>query len=332
MEEIKIVQIGIGPLGEKITRYIVERKNLKIVGAVDSDPVKVGKDLGELSSLSFLNVPVLKSLKNIVKNKKPDVAILTTVSGIKKIAPQIEEIVSFGLPVVTTCEELAYPWKTAPSFAKRIDQAARSNKVAVLSTGVNPGFLMDSFPIALSAICQKIERIKVSRIQNAEFRRLPFQKKIGAGLSLETFEKKRQEGTLRHVGLTESIYMIADRMGWKIDKTEDILSPVVAKEKIETQDIVIEPGFASGVQQIGKGYVKGEERITLLFRASIGEQVSEDTIEIQGEPNIVSTIKGGINGDIATCAIVINAIKQILRAEPGLRTMTDLPALSYFDE
>jgi len=330
MEVIKIVQIGIGPLGQKITRYIVERKNLKIVGAVDSDPSKIGKDLGELSSISFLNVPVLKSLQESVKNNKPDVAILTTASEIEKIAPQIEEIVSFGLPVVTTCEELAYPWQTAPSFAKQIDESAKRKKVSVLSTGVNPGFLMDSFPIALSAVCQKIDRVKVSRIQNAEFRRVPFQKKIGAGLSLDAFEKKRQEGTLRHVGLTESMHMIANRMGWMIDKTEDILTPVIAKEKIVTKNLTIEAGFAAGVQQIGKGYVNGEEKITLVFRAAVGERISEDTIEISGEPNIVSTIKGGINGDVATCAIVINAIKQILKAEPGLRTMTDLPMVSYF--
>lgn len=330
MGEIRIVQIGMGPLGRKITRYILEKKNLKIVGAVDKDPSLIGKDVGTLCSIPEFHVTVTDSLQNVIKSNKPDVVILTTVSEIEKIAPQIEEIAASGLHIVTTCEELSYPWQTAPTLAKRIDEVMKKNNVAVLSTGVNPGFLMDFFPIAVSAICRKINRIKVSRIQNAAFRRIPFQKKIGAGLSLPEFETKKQKGTLRHVGLTESIHMIACRMGWEVDKTEDILTPVVAKEKIETENMIIKPGFAAGVQQIGKGYENCVERITLIFRASIGEQTSEDTIEISGEPDIVSTIKGGVNGDIATCAIVTNAVKQIVNAETGLRTMIDLPVISYF--
>ena len=330
MEKIKIVQIGMGPLGLKITGYILERRNLKIIGAVDKAPSLVGKDLGNLCSVPDIHLTIFDSLENLLKNEKPDVAVLTTVSGLEKIAPQIEEIVSYGLHVVTTCEELSYPWKTGPVLAKRIDEAAKKNNVAVLSTGVNPGFLMDFFPIAVSGVCREIKKIKVSRIQNAAFRRIPFQNKIGAGLSLPEFETKKQKGTLRHVGLTESMHMIGSRMGWDIDRTEDILTPVVAGKRIETENMTIEPGFAAGVQQIGRGFEKGKEKITLVFRASIGEPVSEDTIEISGDPDIVSTIKGGINGDIATCAIVTNAVKQIVSAKPGLRTMIDLPVISYF--
>jgi len=247
MEKIKVVQIGMGPLGLKITGYILERRNLKIIGAVDKAPSLVGKDLGNLCSVPDIHLTIFDSLENLLKNEKPDVAVLTTVSGLEKIAPQIEEIVSYGLHVVTTCEELSYPWKTGPVLAKRIDEAAKKNNVAVLSTGVNPGFLMDFFPIAVSGVCRKIKKIKVSRIQNAAFRRIPFQNKIGAGLSLPEFETKKQKGTLRHVGLTESMHMIGSRMGWDIDRTEDILTPVVAGKRIETENMTIEPGFAAGV-------------------------------------------------------------------------------------
>jgi len=170
----------------------------------------------------------------------------------------------------------------------------------------------------------------VKRIQNAAFRRIPFQKKIGAGLTLEEFEKKKQEGTLRHVGLTESVQMIANRMGWKLDKTEDVLTPVIADEKIETDAMTIDKGKAAGVQQIGKGIVNGEEKIMLIFRASVGEPEPQDTVEIEGQPNIVSSIKDGVDGDIATCAITINAAKQIPNSLPGLKTMTDIPIVSYF--
>jgi len=332
MDKIKIVQIGLGPLGQKITRYLLERRQVfEIVGAVDVDPEKAGRDLAEICGLTRnIGVRISTSLENVLRKTRPQVALLTTVSDMKRITPQIEKIVRHGLHVVTTCEELSFPWKTAPKFARRIDAAARRHKAAVLATGVNPGFLMDFLPTTLTGVCQKVDRIRVSRIQNAAFRRVPFQRKIGAGLTPAEFEAKRQQGTLRHVGLTESIGMIADRMGWELDKIEDILSPVIAGKEIKTQAMTIKRGMAAGVQQIGKGLVNGRLKIELVFRASVGEPESRDTIEIFGEPNIVSTVVGGINGDVATCAIAVNATRQILRVSPGLHTMTDVPIVSFF--
>ncbi len=331
MKKIKIAQIGLGPLGQKIAQFIQERDSLEIVAAIDNDPQKQGRDFGDLCGIPGLNdINIQENISQCIGKTQIDVVVLTTVSDMERITPQIEEIVSHGIPVVSTCEELSFPWLTSPELSRQIDKAAKENNVAVLGTGVNPGFLMDCLPTCLTAVCQKVKTIKVSRIQNAKFRRIPFQKKIGAGLSLDSFEKKKQEGTLRHVGLTESMHMIAARMGWNLDKTEDILTPVIAEKEIITDAMTIKPGFAAGVQQIGRGYVGNEEKITLFFKASVGEPESMDRVKIEGSPNIVSEIPGGINGDVATCAITINAIKQILRAEPGLRTMTDVPVVSYF--
>jgi 2,4-diaminopentanoate dehydrogenase len=331
MKKIRVLQVGLGPLGQKITRYLLERESLEIVGAVDTDLQKCGQDLGTFCGLPALDITIEESLEKAIEVCRPDIAVLTTVSDMKRITPQILSISGLGVSVVSTCEELSYPWDESPELSKQIDETARANNVAVVGTGVNPGFLMDSFPVVLTAVCQKVEEVKVSRIQNAQFRRLPFQKKIGAGLTLVQFEEKKQAGTLRHVGLTESIQMIAARLGWKLDRVEDILSPIVAQKEIRTDAMTIPAGDAAGVQQIGRGYVNGKECITLTFRASVGEPKPEDTIEITGEPNIVSTIKGGVNGDIATCAITINTIPQLLRAAPGLHTMVDIPVVSSFN-
>jgi 4-hydroxy-tetrahydrodipicolinate reductase len=301
---------------------------LEIIGAVDVSPDIAGTDLGELCGLEKMNVIIQDSTGGCLKHIKPDAVVLTTVSSMKEITPQIEEIVSFGVPVVSTCEELSYPWDTSIDLSRRIDEAAKKNGVAVLGTGVNPGFLMDSLPIFLTAVCQEVQRIKISRIQNAAFRRIPFQKKIGAGLSLEEFEKRK--GMIGHVGLQESMLRIASRVGWKLTKTEDILAPVVAEKEIITQGKTIPSGHASGVQQTGRGYINDEVKITLVFRASVGEPDPEDSIEIQGNPHIKSIIQGGLNGDVATCAITINAVKQVLTAQPGLRTMVDIPVVSFF--
>ena len=330
MNKMKVVQIGMGPLGQKITRFIAQRQNIEVVGAVDVSPEIVGRDLGELCGLGDMGVNIQGAIGACLKRVKPDAVILTTVSTLEKIAPQIEEIISYGVPIVSTCEELSYPWDTSLALSKRIDAAAKANQVAVLGTGVNPGFLMDSLPTFLTAVCQDVQRISVHRIQNAALRRIPFQRKIGAGLTPEQFENKKKEGTLRHVGLTESIQLIASRMGWKLSKTEDILVPVIADKEIITDTMRIPAGYAAGVQQTGKGYVDSEDRIILVFRAAVGEPDPRDSIEIKGTPPIKSIIEGGVHGDVATCAITINALKQIISSQPGLRTMADIPMVSFF--
>ncbi len=329
-KEIRVVQVGLGPLGRRIVQFLQQREVFRIVGAVDIDPGMQGRDLGEVCSLPRMGVSVSGSLAAVRGRGKADVAVLSTVSGMEAVTPQIEEIVERGLPVVSTCEELSYPWEASPGLARRIDRAARKAGVGVLATGVNPGFLMDSLPLALTAGCQSVEAIRVTRIQDASSRRIPFQRKIGAGLTLEQFEAKRKEGTLRHVGLAQSMAMIAARMGWKVDRMEDLLTPIVAEHRIQAGETTIEAGMAAGVQQIGRAFWGERELITLVFRAAVGEPGPEDTVEITGTPTVRSTMKGGLNGDVATCAITLNAIPRLLAAGPGLHTMTDVPLVSYF--
>lgn len=330
MKNINILQIGIGPLGVKIAQFIEDRAGLKTIAAVDKAPDLIGRDLGEVCGSAKSGVRIQSNIAEAIKKKKPDVAVLTTVSDMKRIVPQIEEILAHGIPVVSTCEELSFPWKTAPKLAKRLDEAAKAHGVAVLGTGVNPGYLMDALPVFLTAVCQDVKSVTVSRFQNAQFRRIPFQKKIGAGLSLADFQQKIEDGSLRHVGLTESMHLIAHRMGWKLDRTEDLISPVVAKQKIETPAMTITKGNATGVRQEGNGYVNGEVKIRLIFQATVGEKESYDEVVIDGTPGIRSKIEGGVNGDVATCAITLNAIPQLLRSTPGLKTMVDVAPVSFF--
>lgn len=327
---LNIVQIGLGSLGQNIVRFATERSGIKIIAAVDPAPDKVGRDLGNLCSLRPLGITVCKDLKTALKGKNADVAVLTTVSSLKAIEKQIEEIAMAGLDIVSTCEELSFPWRTHPLIAERIDKICRKQNVACVGTGVNPGFLMDYLPCTLSSVCQKVNSIKVTRIQNASNRRVSFQQKIGTGLTRSRFRAKEADGTLRHVGLVESMHMIAQSLNWKLDRTTESLKPVIAKRTITSGYIKINKGRACGVEQIGRGYIGKKEVIRLHFRAAVDERESVDTIEITGNPTIKSTIPGGVNGDIATCAITINAIRSISVIKPGLKTMLDLPVPGCF--
>ncbi|MHC4582125.1 MAG: NAD(P)H-dependent amine dehydrogenase family protein, partial [Planctomycetota bacterium] len=296
---------------------------------VDIDPDKAGKDLGELCGIEPLGIAVSGSLNEAIAGKQADVALLTTVSSIVSLESQVAEIAEAGLNIVSTCEELFFPWKTNPEVARRIDRICRESEVTCVGTGVNPGYLMDFLPTILSGLCQDVKKVEVWRVQDASVRRIPFQQKIGAALTLEEFEDKKNEGSLRHVGLPESVDFVADRFGWELDRSEETLDPVIAEAQIDRGYKPISKGMACGVHQVGRGFVGDEEIITLNFRAAVGEPESYDRVRIEGEPVIDSRIAGGVNGDIATCAITLNTVRSVLEADPGLKTMAQIPPIGF---
>jgi len=329
---IEIVHVGIGPLGQMMVRSAASRGGFRIVGAVDTDPGKIGKDLGELCGVKRLGIPVSGSLDEAIRGKAARVAVVTTVSSLAVLEPQLVQLARAKLPVVSTCEELSFPWRRQPELAQRIDRVCRDNGIACVGTGVNPGFLMDFLPTVLTGLCQKVTGVRVWRVQDASIRRIPFQQKIGAGLTLKEFEAKRQDGTLRHVGLPESVDFIAARLGWRLDKTTESIEPVLAEQPVDSGYKPIAKGMVRGVYQVGRGFLGRNEVITLTFRAAVGEPESYEEVRIEGEPAFRSRIAGGINGDIATCAVTLNAARAILEVSPGLKTMADLPAPSWFAE
>jgi 4-hydroxy-tetrahydrodipicolinate reductase len=330
MVPIKVLHVGVGPIGAGVVRQVVQRKWLKIVGAVDLDPAKVGQDLGPVAGVKKpIGVKITDDIARAIRAVKPDVAILCTNSSLKKVVPQFEAVLKLKVPIVSTTEELAYPVKSNAAAAKRIDELARRARVAVLGTGVNPGFVMDALPIALTAVCEDVTAIEVDRVQDARIRRLPFQQKIGAGLSVETFMAKVKDGSVRHVGLAESISMIADALGWKIDRITDEVKPKIAEAPVSSEFIHVAPGQVAGLIQDGVGYRQGKAIITHHMEAYLGAPESYDAVRITGTPPINMKITGGVHGDVATVSMVVNSIPKVLAAPPGLRTMRDMVLPSF---
>ena len=328
---IRVLLYGLGPIGAAVARQVASRKGFQIVGAVDIDRNKIGRDLGEVIGLDKkLKVRVTNDALGAIKDGKPDVAVLCTSSSLKTVMPQIQAVLSKKVAIVSTTEELSFPVGKNRALAKKIDALAKKAKVAVVGTGVNPGFAMDALPITLTGICERVDSIRVDRIQDARTRRLPFQQKIGAGLTKEQFAQKVKDGSVRHVGLAESVTMIADAMGWKLDKVTDEIQPKLADKAVESELLAVDPGYVCGIIQDGIGYSKGKPVVTLHMEAYLGAPESFDAVTVEGNPNIKSKITGGLHGDIATASITVNSIPKILRVAPGLRTMADMPIPSWF--
>jgi hypothetical protein len=327
---IRVVLVGLGPIGAAVARQLVERKGFQIVGAVDIDPSMVGKDAGDVMEIGRkLRVKVHDSIGKTLKATRPDVAVLCTNSSLKRVMPQFEEALRHRVPIVTTTEEAAYPSPANRSLVKRLDEAARKAKVAILGTGVNPGFVMDALPIALTSVCERVDRVEVQRVQDARVRRLPFQQKIGAGLTQEQFKRGVDNGTLRHVGFAESIHMIADALGWKLERVTDDIKPKMAEQPVASELLAVDPGYVSGIVQDGIGWVKGDPRIRLHLEAYLGAPESYDSVLIEGSPRIYSKIDGGVHGDIATASMTVNSSPAVMKAAPGFRTMREMPLPAF---
>jgi len=324
-KKIRAIQYGIGPIGASIAKLLREKASVEICGAIDNDPAKVGRDLGEVVGASDApwGVKVSDNAEEVL-SQAADIVMHTTSSSLEK-ADQLIECLKAGSCVVSTCEELSYPYRTNAELADKIDKEAKDWGVALVGTGVNPGFVMDKLLITLAAVSQRIEHAKALRIVDASKRRLPLQKKIGAGLSVEEFRAKVAEGVIKHVGLPESVAMVADALGFAVDEITETIEPKVATERVQTEYLTVEAGQAAGVHQIARGLSAGKEVIYMELQMYVGAKNPADTVTLTGHPNISLTIPGGSHGDIATASVAVNSIPVILDAPAGLRTAKDLP-------
>jgi hypothetical protein len=326
----KVMIMGLGPIGAGVARQLVARKNFKVVSAVDIDPAKAGKDLGDVVGLGKkTGVKVGADPVAAIRKTRPQVAVLCTSSALKKAWPQVEAVLKLKVPIVSTTEELSYPWFSNKALARKIDAAAKRAKVAVVGTGINPGFAMDALPIALTAICERVDAVRIDRIQDARIRRLPFQQKIGSGLTPAEFAERVKAFTVRHVGLTESVAMIADALGWKLDRITDEIQPKIAEAPVESRFLKVEAGKVCGIVQDGVGSVKGKPVIALHMEAYLGAPETYDRVQIEGSPRLDVKATGGYHGDVATVSITVNSIPKVLAAPPGLHTMRSLALPSF---
>jgi hypothetical protein len=325
-KKIRVIQYGVGPIGAALLRLLREKKAIEIIGGIDSDPAKAGRDLGEVAGAPDApwGVPVVADAAEMLQ-ESADLVVHATSSSLAAVKDQLLACLAAEACVVSTCEELAYPFRKHPEISAQLDAEAKTWGVALVGTGVNPGFVMDKLVLTLSAAAQRIESARVTRIVDAGQRRLPLQQKIGAGMRLEEFRQKVADGAIKHHGLPESVAMVSDALGFGVDEIIETIEPKVASASVRTEFLEVVAGTAAGVHQIARGLAKGQEKIYMELQMYVGAPDPRDTVELRGEPSLSLTIPGGTHGDTATAAVVVNTIPAILDAPAGLRTMRDLP-------
>lgn len=330
--EIRVILCGLGPIGQGIARLALDTPGLRVVGATDVSPTVAGKDLSAVLGLpKSLRMKVEADPKRLLRKVKAHVAIVCTGSSVRAVKPLILTLVQKGLHVVSTCEELSFPVPAHEAAWKELDRAARARKVSVLGTGVNPGYVMDALVLMLTAPCARVNRVSVTRVVDAASRRLPLQRKVGAGLNLAQFRRALTEGAVRHVGLVESAHMIGAGLGWKLEKVEETIEPAIAPRDLDTEYLRVPAGASAGIKQSVRAYRNGDLAISLDLHMYVGAEQPRDHVLVDGEPRVDVTIAGGTPGDLATGAIVLNSIPKLMAAPAGLVTMKDLPLVHHLN-
>ena len=326
---IKVAVWGAGMMGQGLLDYILDRPDdIDLVGVIDRHPEKHGRTVGEVTGRDC-DVPVTADVGSVLA-RKPDVVCILTASNLNEISDQIEPTVVAGCNVICIAETLAFPWASDPDWAARFDALAKEHGVSILGTGINPGFVLDALPIALSSICLRVDRIEASRVNDLS----PFGPTVmvsqGVGTTVEEFERGVAEGTIvGHIGFHESIGLIARALGWEIDEIVETRAPIVTSVERATPHVHVAPGDVCGCRHVAWGYSKGELKIELVhpqqIRPEAEGQDTGDYIKILGDPNVSMSNQPEIPGGKGTYASVGNYIPLMSDARPGVVTVVDLP-------
>ncbi len=333
MNKIHVVIWGFGAMGRGMAGMLLDKKGVEIAGVCDVNESIVGNSVFELLNREpqdHKDVRVSNNIDELLDKDKCDIVLLATDSFTKNAFPKMKKIIQAGINVISTAEEMAYPKAQEPSLTKELDELAKKYGVTVLGTGINPGFVMDLLVIALTGTMKDVKHIEANRVNSLSPFGPAVMEEQGVGITVEEFEEGVKNGTLAgHVGFAESVQMIADALGVKLDKFEQQMAPILTNVDRKSPYGFAKRGHVAGVNMTGQGYVNGEVFIDMKHPQQIEPEMegthTGDYINIKGTPEIHMSIKPEIDGGIGTIAMCVNMIPHVLNARPGLKTMIDLP-------
>ncbi|HOB31209.1 MAG TPA: 2,4-diaminopentanoate dehydrogenase [Bacillota bacterium] len=320
---------GLGAMGSGMASMLLQKRDVEIVAAVAKRPSREGKDLGEIIGTETTGIKVVSNPEEAFKSN-PDIVLHSTASFVKEVFPEIKLALEHDANVITIAEEMAYPWIDAPELSQEMDDLARSRGKAVLGTGINPGFVLDTLIITATGICKKVNHVHGKRVNNLA----PFGPTVmrtqGVGTTPEEFKQGLTSGAIvGHVGFRQSIMLIANALGWHIQEIVEEREPIISKVRRTTDYVDVAPGNVAGCRHTARAYADGREVILLEHPQQVCPELegiqTGDYILIDGDPPVDLRIEPEIPGGTGTMAIAVNMIPLVMSAPSGLLTMADLP-------
>jgi 4-hydroxy-tetrahydrodipicolinate reductase len=321
-------------MGCGIARLLLEKPGLMLVGAYARRTERSGLDLGTGIGLDReLGIQISGDLAAMIRQSRPRVAIHATCSRLADAWGEIAMLMRSGVNVISIAEEMSYPAASSQTTAEELHRLALEHGVAVLGTGINPGFVLDLLVITLTGVCANVESITARRINDLSPYGPLVLRTQGIGLTPAEFQKGLEDGrVVGHLGFMQSMHMIAHSLGWEIERIEEHREPIIARVRRETPFAQVEPGQVAGCLHTATAYCAGKPVITLIHPQQVHPHLegvkTGDRIEITGTPNVSLAGSPEIPGGLGTAALAVNMIPRVLSAPPGLYSMADLPAPS----
>jgi 4-hydroxy-tetrahydrodipicolinate reductase len=330
-ENVKVIIWGLGAMGSGMADMLLKKKGVEIVGVVGRGS-KVGKSMYDFIKTERGDRPdvIIGTPEGVIKEGAADVVLAATDSFTKTAFERLKFILEKKINVVSSAEEMAYPMAQSPEEAKKLDEIAKANGVSIIGTGINPGLIMDLLVVTMTGCCEEVDHILARRVNSLSPFGPAVMEEQGIGITKEEFEEGVRTGHLSgHVGFHESIHMVADAIGWKVEKVTTSMEPIMTDVDRKSPYGFAKAGNVAGCAMRGFGYVDGELKIEMDHPQQIEpEQVGVQTgdyVIIKGTPNINLVNSPEVPGGIGTIAMCVNMIPHIINARPGLKTMLDLP-------
>ncbi|MFR1707696.1 MAG: 2,4-diaminopentanoate dehydrogenase [Clostridium sp.] len=333
MENVKVAIWGFGAMGSGMAKMLLTKKGVDIIGVCDMHPARAGKSIFEVLDVKRgdrKDVIIKANIDEVLTEKCCDICLCVTDSFTKNAFPKLKSVLEKKINVISTAEEMSYPQAKNPELAKELNRIAKENGVTILGTGINPGLIMDLLVVCLTGCMTEVTHVEAKRVNSLSPFGPAVMEEQGVGMKVEDFNAGVKDGTLAgHVGFIESVNMIADSMGWKVEKFEQQMSPIVTKVDRKSPYGFAAAGDVAGVNMTGQGYVNGEVKIDMIHPQQIEPEMegtfTGDYITIKGTPEVNMSIKPEVDGGLGTIAMCVNMIPHVINANPGLKTMIDLP-------
>jgi len=322
---LRTAHYGLGEVGNQVVALLSRRPDVHIVAALDTDPLKVGRDLGEIAGLvRALGVSVSWDPEFLIRDVDADVVIHATSPYLSVASPQLLPLLASGKSVISACDELVYPWASHPDMATRLDATAQGAGAALLAVGASPGFVTDALPLFLAAACSEVEALSVARVIDLAKEPAAVQAAAGLGMTLDAFREAADEGAVGLPALLDSVALMAAKLGWRLDRSVEMIEPIRATKRGETEATIVGAGRVAGLRQLARGFRGDAEALRVDVIAFMGAADAHEAIVIRGRPQITARIDGGIPSHLATAALMVHALPAVAVAPPGLLNVTDL--------
>lgn len=345
---IRVAQVATGNAGRLTLRQLITDQRFELVGVSTSNPDKVGRDAGTLAGLDVVTgIGAVGDLEALIATR-PDCVVYCAMGDTRPVEAtrDVCRLLEAGIDVVGSAPgTLQYPWGTMPATAiEKVEAAARAGGASIYVTGVDPGFASDLLPLALASTCQRVEQIRCYELADyatydgAEvmFDLMGFGKPVGETPLLFL------PGVLGFAWGT-AIRMMAAGLGIEVDEVVERWEAEPAPESYDIAAGRIEKGTIAALKFSITGMVAGHPAIVVEHVTRTRDDLRPDwarpvagggayRVEITGEPSYaVDIVPSSEHGDhnhaaiVAACGRIVNAIPDVLAAEPGIRTTLDLP-------